>query len=94
MIPFEGEFKYWSDSRDFESVEIIFLGELYRAEIRCGGQTMRLICSYRSEEIVSEPLKGIIYIFRMNGENELRMRTLHTNKDRPEDIEWVFFRKL
>ncbi len=93
-IPFEGEFQYWSNSKDYESVKILYLAKQYLIEIKYDGQTLKLVCTFRSGEIVSEPQGDIIYIFRMNGDNELRMRKLHTKKDRPEDIEWVFFRKF
>lgn len=91
--PFEGEYSYWTESPDFRSVKIHLSGDDYIVRIRGGGRTLRLVCALEAEEIASEPKDGIAYIFRMNGENELRLRKLYLNKDRPEDMEWVFFRK-
>jgi hypothetical protein len=90
--PFAGEFRYWSESPDFESVRIHLPGDDYIVWIRGGGRMLRLVCALKGDEIVSEPRDEIAYIFRMNGENELRLRKLYLNKDRPEDMEWVFFR--
>ena len=53
---------------------------------------LNLECQHILDELVSEEVQGVRYYFSLNGENEIRMRKEFVNIDRPEDMEWVFFR--
>ncbi|RDG30286.1 hypothetical protein DV872_17920 [Oceanispirochaeta sp. M1] len=54
---------------------------------------LNLKCQQILGELVSEEVHGVRYYFSLNGKNEIRMRKEFVSTDRPEDIEWLFYRE-
>lgn len=92
-ISFEGNYNYWSDSGDYDSLSILRKDGIYIICIKMAESEMFLECRQITDELVSEEVQGIRYYFLLHGENEIRMRKRFLKIDRPEDIEWLFYRE-
>jgi hypothetical protein len=89
---FEGDYNYWSDSGDYDSLSIMNRDGLLVVNIKRNKTEFILECQEVLDELVSKEIQGIRYYFSLNGDNELRMRKEFVKTDRPEDIEWLFYR--
>jgi hypothetical protein len=89
---FEGKYDYWSDSGDYDSLSIMKRDGLLVVNIKGYKSELVLECQKILDELVSEEVQGVRYYFSLNGENEIRMRKEFVRTDRPEDMEWLFYR--
>jgi len=90
---FTGEYAYWSDSGDYESVVIGNRDGSWTVLLTGRGCCLSMTAALEGTVLTAGDGSGDSYLFTLNGEYELRMSKQYRTHTSPEDIEWVFYRK-